>query len=79
MPVKGAEDGDVTLVEDLKIEVQALKTRCEGLEKAIKEMRSMRDTHERTLEAFRQQILEVQRHQGTLDLTYEGEVFEAMQ
>lgn len=39
----------------------------------------MHDTHQRTLETFRQHILDIRRHQGTLNLSYQGEEFEAME
>jgi predicted nucleic acid-binding Zn-ribbon protein len=74
---KGAYD-DTMLVEDLKNEVQALKGRCNMLEKSLKDLQSICDTHQRTLETFRQHIVNLHRHQGTLDLSYKGEDFEAM-
>jgi hypothetical protein len=74
---KGADD-DTTLVEGLKNEVQALKGRCNMLEKSLKDLQSICDTHQRTLETFWQHIVNLHRHQGTLDLSYQGEDFEAM-
>ena len=74
---KGIND-DMTQVKGLKNEVQALKGRCNMLEKTVKDLQSMCDTHQRTLETFRQHIVNLHRHQGTLDLSYQGEEFEAM-
>ena len=74
---KGIDD-DMTQVKGLKNEVQALKDRCNMLEKTVKDLQSMCDTHQRTLETFRQHIVNLHRHQGTLDLSYQGEKFEAM-
>ena len=74
---KGTDD-DITSVEGLKNEVQAMKSRCDMLEKTVKDLQSICDTHERTLEALRQHIVNLQRDQGTLDLSYQGEEFEMM-
>jgi hypothetical protein len=48
------------------------------LEKSVKDLQSICDTHQRTLETFRKHIVDLHMHQGTLDLSYEGEEFEAM-
>jgi hypothetical protein len=69
---------DITLVEGLKDEVQALKSRCSMLEKNVKDLQSVCDTHQRTLEMVRQHIVNLHRHQGTLDMSYQGEEFEVM-
>jgi hypothetical protein len=71
-------DDDITLVEGLENEVQALKNRCDILEKTVKDLQSRCDTHERTLETFWQHIVDFHRHQGTLDLIYQGEEFEVI-
>jgi len=44
------------------------------LEKAVKDLQSICDTHQRTLETFWQHIVNIHMHQGTLDLSYQGEV-----
>jgi hypothetical protein len=67
-----------TLVEGLEIEIQALKRRCNILEKTAKDLQSICDTHQRTPETFRQQIVNLNSFRGTLDLGYQGEDFEAM-
>ena len=71
-------DDIVTLVEALKNEVCALKSRSDMLKKIIKNLQSKCDTHERTLETFRQHIVDLHRYQGTLDLSYQGEEFESV-
>jgi len=71
-------DDDTALVEGLKNEVQALKSRCDILEKTVKDLQSICDMHQQTLETFWQNIIDLYRHQGTLDLSYQGEEFEVM-
>jgi conjugal transfer/entry exclusion protein len=77
MFAKGIDD-DMPLVEGLKNDVQALKNRCDMLEKIAKDLQSVCDMHKRTLEAFRQHIINLHRHQGTLDSSYQGEEFEVI-
>lgn len=77
---KGTDARDIiTLVNDLKNEVQTLKMRCNTLEKAVEDLQSICDTHQTSLESFRQEIVKMQYNQGTLDLSYEGEELELMQ
>lgn len=66
----------ITLVEDLKNEVQALKIGYSVLEKAVRDLQSICETHEKSLEAFRQHIVKL--YGSQLDLSYEGEGFELM-
>jgi hypothetical protein len=73
---KGAGD-NITLVEGLKNDVQAMKSRCDILEKTVKDLQSICDTHRGILETFRQHIVNTQWRQGTLDMSYQGEAFEA--
>jgi hypothetical protein len=70
---------DIIAVEGLKNEVQALKKRCNTLDKAVRDLQSICETHERSLEAFRQHIINIQGRQGKLDLSYQGEDFELME
>ena len=72
-----AKDG-LLLVESLKNDVQALKSRCNILEKTVKDLQSICNTHQNTLETFRQEIINLHRCKGTLDLSYQGEGFEVM-
>ena len=72
-------DVDITLVEGIKTEVQALKSRCDSLEKIVRDLQSICDTHERTLETYQQHIISLEKSQGTLNLSYQGEEFEVMQ
>ena len=73
------KDNDLTLVESLKDEVQALKSRCDALEKTVRNLKSICDTHQNTLETFRQHIINLCNDKGRLDMSYEGESFDAMQ
>jgi hypothetical protein len=76
---KGAEtEGDITLVEELKNEVAALKLRCNALEKTVEGLQSICNTHQRYIETLRKEIISIHKDRGTLDLNYQGEEFEAM-
>jgi hypothetical protein len=65
-------------LKNVKNDVETLKIRCNALEKAVKKLESVADTHERLLEAYRQEITRIHRDQGVLDLTYAGEKLELM-
>ena len=65
-------------LKNVKNDVETLKIRCNALEKAVKKLESVADTHERLLEAYRQEITRIHRDQGVLDLTYEREKLELM-
>jgi hypothetical protein len=78
LPAKGPGDSTI-LVKDLKNEIQALKTKCNMLETTVKNMESVQNTHQRTLETLRQHIVSLQSHMGTLDLSYQGEELDVMQ
>ena len=80
MPAKGtdARDDDITVVKGLKNEVQALNHRCNMLEKTVKDLQSICDTHQRYLESFRKEIVNIHNVRGELDLSYQGEEFEVM-
>ena len=69
---------NATPVESLENEMQALKIRCNMLERTVKELQSICDTHQRTLESHRQYIIKLQEHHGTLEYSYEGVDFGAM-
>ena len=71
-------DNDIASIEGLKNEVQALKNRCDALKNTVKNLQSICDTHQRSPETLWQQIVNLYKHQGTLDLSYQGEVFEVM-
>jgi predicted nucleic acid-binding Zn-ribbon protein len=77
LPAKGPDDG-TTLVKDLKNEIQALKSRCNMLETTVKNLESIYNTHQRTLETLRQHIVNLHSHLGTLDLSYQGEELEVI-
>ena len=78
LPAYGKDD-DATLLERPKDDMHALKSRCNALEKTVRDLQSICDTHERALETFRQHIIELQNAQGMLDLSYQGEDFEVIQ
>jgi len=66
------------MIEDLKTEVQALKSRCDGYEKANRDLTSRCDTHENTLEMLRQQIVRYLDSQGTLSTMYHGNTYDLL-
>jgi hypothetical protein len=53
---------DITPVESLEIEVRALKARCNMLEKTVRDLQSMWNTHQNYIEAFRKEIISIQSH-----------------
>ena len=67
------------MVEGLKNEVHAVKTRCDVLEKTVEKLESLCEFQQRNLETFRQNLIGLQKHLGLLDLNYEGEAFELRQ
>jgi hypothetical protein len=69
-------DNDVTVVIGLKNAVQDLKCRCNMLEKTVRNLQSICETHENGLETFQKQIIDLCLCQGMLDLSYQGEKFE---
>ena len=71
-------DGVIALVKGLKDEVQALKSRCDTLEKSIKDLQSICDMHSRSIETYRMHVVRLEEQQGTLNLSYQGEEFELM-
>ena len=71
-------DNDISLVEVLKNEVQNLKSWCNMLEKTVKALQSICDTHERSLETFQLKIVKLHRSQGMLDLSYQKKGLEVM-
>ncbi len=68
-------DNDITLVKGLKNDVEYLKNRCDMLEKTVKDLISICDMHQRSLETFWQHINSRDMEQGRLNLNYEGENF----
>ena len=69
-------DNDIDLVKGLKDEMQALKSRCDGLEKNVKTLLSICNMHGWSLDSFRVEIVRYGIEQGTLDLSYEGDRLE---
>lgn len=64
------------VVEDLKNEIWALKSRCNTLESTIENLKSICKTHEDLLEGHRLELLDIHRDQGTLNTSYEGESYD---
>ena len=77
MLTKGTYD-NITEVECLKNAVQALKSRCNMLEKTVRDLQSIYEMHQKSLETFWQHIINLHAYQGMLDLNYQGEEFEVM-
>jgi chromosome segregation ATPase len=74
LPKQGADNDEA--IKDIKMELEAQKMRCDGHERMIKDLQSICDTHENTLEMLRQQIVELHRSNGTLNATYYGETYD---
>jgi len=71
------EDND-EIAEGLKMEVQALKTRCDGYEKMIEDLTSRSETHENALEMLWQQIVCYLDSQGALSTAYHGKNYDLL-
>lgn len=76
LPVQGKDDDSI--VENLKKEVQVLKSRFDMQEKVIEELKSRCETHERVLEMVRQEIVRLHDSQNSLNTTYHGESYDLM-
>jgi hypothetical protein len=77
---------DITAVQFLENEVQALKLKCDMLEKTVndlqktvKGLQSISGTHQSLIETLRQHTVNLQHREETLDLHYQGEEYEIMQ
>ncbi|KAF8262447.1 hypothetical protein EI94DRAFT_1704764 [Lactarius quietus] len=68
------EDDNKT-IKELKMEVEALKSRCNGYEREIRDLQGTCDTHEKVLEMLRQQIMRLMDAQGILNTTYGGKSY----
>jgi hypothetical protein len=72
----------LTTGADIENEVLALKGRCDILEKTVKMLeKTVKDlqftcnTHVNILDKWHKHIIDLQIHQGTFDLSYEGVEF----
>ena len=79
-------DENTTAAKGIRNEVQALKgavndlkTAVNDLEKAVKVLQCTSHTHESLLEALRKHTTNFEWQEGTLDLAYEGEMYEFME
>ena len=72
-------DGNTTVVEGLRNEVQALKEVVNDLTKAVKVLQSTSRTHQSLLEALRKRATTLELQEGTFNLAYEGEMYELME
>ncbi|KAF8267619.1 hypothetical protein EI94DRAFT_1700862 [Lactarius quietus] len=68
------EDDNKT-IKELKTEVKALKSRCNGYEREIRDLQGTCDMHEKVLEMLRQQIMRLMDAQGILNTTYGGKSY----
>jgi hypothetical protein len=59
-------------------EVQTLKTRCNMLEKRVKDLEWRCESHEVLLERDRLEILKLHASRGPIDTEYNGEKFDLM-
>ncbi|KAF8258338.1 hypothetical protein EI94DRAFT_1708091 [Lactarius quietus] len=71
---ENGEDDNKT-IKELKMEVEALKSRCNGYEREIRDLQGMCDTHENVLEMLRQQIMRLVDAQGIPNTTYGGKSY----
>jgi hypothetical protein len=55
------------ILEGLKKEVQALKSKCDNLEESIEDLKCGQESHENLIEDHRMKIVGLNRHLGTLD------------
>ncbi|KAH9017198.1 hypothetical protein EDB84DRAFT_1442867 [Lactarius hengduanensis] len=55
LPSEGKDNNNI--VEQLKWEIQSLKSRCDWQEKTIEDLKSRCDSHEKVLETLRQEII----------------------
>lgn len=66
-------------VEELKIEVEALKMRCDALESVIEIFQSRFDSQENCIESYRQEVARLHNIRGTLNTSYQGENYDIRQ
>ena len=69
-------DAIAELVKGLKNEIQALRSKCDALDRTIQDLKSKHSTHEWHLERHRQEIIGLKDAQGTLDTNFRGESFD---
>jgi predicted nucleic acid-binding Zn-ribbon protein len=70
LPSEGNDDNGI--VRGLKMEVQALKSRCDEQERTIKDLQSRYETHENVLEMLRREIVGLHDSQKTINTVYHG-------
>ena len=78
MPPTQGTDNRI-IIEDLKNEIQALKSRCNVFERTVEDLQCRLETHKKFIEGYREEIVRIQADQGTLNVTYEGEHLELME
>ncbi|KAF8266098.1 hypothetical protein EI94DRAFT_1701983 [Lactarius quietus] len=66
---------DNKTIKELKMEVEALKSRCNGYEREIRDLQGTCDMHENVLEMLWQQIMHLMDAQGILNTTYGGKSY----
>ena len=76
---QGNDDKDENKrVEELEMEVERLKRKCDGYERMILDLKSRSDTHKNALEMIRQQIIHLHDSQGTPNTTYGSNNYDIM-
>ncbi|KAH9016602.1 hypothetical protein EDB84DRAFT_1567170 [Lactarius hengduanensis] len=74
LPSEGKDNNNI--VEQLKREIQSLKSRCDWQEKTIEDLKSRCDSHEKVLETLRQEIVGLHDRGKTLNTMYCGENYD---
>lgn len=77
MPPAQDSTNDAT-IDGLRKVIQALKRRCDRLERTIGDLVLRCNTHERLLNEYRLEIVGYKDHKGTLNTDYQGEKFDLM-
>jgi chromosome segregation ATPase len=75
MPCASDAENIAKLVKGYKKEVQLLKGRCSALERTVEDLKSSRDSHQRMIESYRQEVIQLKVLQGTLNTDFQGEKF----
>jgi uncharacterized coiled-coil DUF342 family protein len=64
-----------TFVKEYKKEVQLLKHRCSALEQTVEDLKSSRDSHQRMIESYQWEVIQLEVLQETLNTNFQGEQF----
>jgi predicted nucleic acid-binding Zn-ribbon protein len=75
LPSQGENNHELVRLNE---EVEALKARCSGYERIIKDLESKSETHEEVLEMIRRQVVRLENSQGTLSTSYCGQNYDLL-